>query len=226
MLLARFFKHLGTAEKPSPVSPVASDDRPCLLNVGGGSKDIPIPSHYAGWNHLLLDVDPRGNPDVLCDARELNSIEANQFDAIYCAHNLEHYYKHDGAEVLKGFIHVLKPDGFAEIRVPDLNAVMRAFVEKDMDIEDTLYVSLAGPITVQDVIYGRGVEIESSGDDFYAHKTGYTPSFLGACLKNAGFQVIFIFPFKEALEVRALAFKAEPTDQQRALLKLPTTAPR
>ena len=187
------------------------------------SKAIPIPAHYAAWNHLLLDIDPRGDPDVLCDARELDSLDANQFDAIYCSHNLEHYHKHDGAKVLTGFIHVLKPAGFAEIRVPDLDVVMRTFVERNMDLEDVLYVSPSGPIAVRDVIYGWSVEIERSGDDFYAHKTGFTPRSLYATLKAAGFQTLFIYPSPEAFEVRALAFKSEPTESQRELLALPAT---
>jgi hypothetical protein len=35
-----------------------------VLNVGGNSKLIPIPSHYAGWEHLLPDIDPRGNHKI------------------------------------------------------------------------------------------------------------------------------------------------------------------
>ncbi len=123
MVLARFLKQLITAEKPSPVvagdrrlDEMRRDDRPRVLNVGGGSKSIPIPAHYAGWNHLLLDIDPRGNPDVVCDARELDLLEPNQFDAIYCSHNLEHYYKHDGADSSEGYSCMsLKPDGFRRI---------------------------------------------------------------------------------------------------------------
>ena len=197
------------------------DTRPRVLNVGGGTKSIAIPSYYDGFNHLLLDIDPRGSPDVLCDARDLQSLEARQYDAIYCSHNLEHYYKHDGDDVLKGFIHVLKEEGFADIRVPDIGAVMRAFVQKGMDIEDTLYVSAGRPIAVRDVIYGWAVEIESSGEDFYAHKTGFTPKSLNACLINAGFQTVFVASIEEWYEVRALAFKGEPTPDQRELLGLP-----
>ena len=51
---------------------------------------------------------------------------------------------------------------------------MRTVVKKEMDIDDFLYQSAMGPITVRDVLYGYGQEIESSGNDFYAHKTGYT----------------------------------------------------
>ncbi len=71
-----------------------------VLNVGGNSKDIPIPSQYSGWQHVLLDIDPRGNPDIVCDARELMSMSKNEYDAIYCSHNLEHYYRHDVRKVL------------------------------------------------------------------------------------------------------------------------------
>ena len=70
-----------------------------VLNVGGASKTIPIPPHYAGWEHLLLDIDPRGEPDIVCDARELTSLPPAQFDAVYCSHNLEHYYRYDGRRV-------------------------------------------------------------------------------------------------------------------------------
>jgi hypothetical protein len=210
----------GAAVEEAP----PADDRPRVLNVGGASKQIPIPAYYAGWNHLLLDIDARGEPDVLCDARELDSLEPSQFDAVYCSHNLEHYYKHDGAQVLKGFLHVLKPEGFADIRVPDMTTVLRTFVANDMDIEDVLYQSPAGPITVRDVIYGWGVEIERSGEDFYAHKTGFTAASLRAAIEAAGFWGAFVLVDEKAYEIRALAFKTEPSAAQRALLHLPDGA--
>src|SRR5438045_1858589 len=101
---------------------VASTEAPRVLNVGGGSKEIPLPPHYADWEHVLLDIDPTAKPDVVCDARGLSALPAAEYDAIYCSHNLEHYYKHDGIKVLRGFMHVLKPNGFAEIRVPDIDS--------------------------------------------------------------------------------------------------------
>jgi SAM-dependent methyltransferase len=199
-----------------------TDAAPTVLNVGGNSKQIPIPEHYGGWRHLLLDIDPTGEPDVLCDARELLSLDAGQFDAVYCSHNLEHYYRHDVMKVLRGFLHVLRPGGFAEVRVPDLQAVMQHVVATGMDVEDTLYVAAGGPITVRDVIYGWGKQIEESGVDFYAHKTGFTPAALTAVLEKAGFARVFIAVFTEAFEVRALAFKMEPTEAQCRLLGLAT----
>jgi hypothetical protein len=221
MFLLRYLRDL---RKPAAVDRGAADTRPRVLNVGGGNKEIPIPPHYAHWRHELLDIDPKGKPDVVCDARELHTLAASQYDAVYCSHNLEHYYKHDGPKVLKGFLHVLKPDGFAEIRVPDLNSVMKRVVESKLDIEDILYQSSSGPITARDVVYGWAKEIEVSGMDFYAHKTGFTTHSLRALLLQSGFPDVHMFEIEGAFELRAVAFKKTPTASQRVVLGIPAAA--
>ena len=71
----RLMKHYITAEQ------IAKK----VLNVGGGNKNIQMPDHYNGYQHLLLDIDPRGNPDIICDARELTNLPAEEYDAIYCS---------------------------------------------------------------------------------------------------------------------------------------------
>jgi SAM-dependent methyltransferase len=191
-----------------------------VLNVGGGSKATPIPDYFSGWQHDLLDIDDRGNPDLVCDARELLSLQPGQYDAVYCSHNLEHYYRHDGLKVLRGFIHILKDDGFAEIRVPDIAQVIAAVQDLRLDVDDVLYESAAGPITSHDVFYGLQSEIVNSGQDFYAHKTGFTAKSLMKFLTDAGFHRIFLAEGVQ-LAVHALAFKTEPTARQRELLDLP-----
>lgn len=194
---------------------------PTVLNVGGATKDIALPAHYKGWRHLLLDIDPRGGADIVCDARELITTLPHQFDAVYCSHNLEHYFPHDSERVLRGFAHILKPDGFAEIRVPDIAAVMRAMVERGLDIDDVLYQSDVGPILVRDVIYGWHVEIERSGQDFYAHKTGFTARSLTAALHRTGFPHVALVTPIGVHEVRAFAFKQEPTVARLSALDIP-----
>lgn len=189
-----------------------------LLNVGGNSKDIPLPPEFAGFEHLLLDIDPKCQPDVLCDARQLESLEAGQFDAVYCSHNLEHYYRHDLPKVLSGFKHVLNDNGFAYIRVPDLQEVMRIAVEKGLDLGDVLYQSKMGPIAVLDVIYGYGVEIERSGQDFFAHKNGFSRKSLLLALRTAGFTSVYSATGN--LEITAVAFKAVPNEEARAMFSL------
>lgn len=190
-----------------------------VLNVGGNSKEIPLPPQYADFEHLLLDIDPSGSPDIVCDARNLTTLEDGLFDAVYCSHNLEHYYRHDVPKVLGGFLHVLKDGGFAHIRVPDINEVMRITVERGLDIDDVLYQSPAGPIMVLDVLYGYGVEIEQSGQDFFAHKTGFTEKSLLAALNRSGFSKTFSMVGN--LEIDVLAFKGAPDQFARKLFGLP-----
>ena len=190
-----------------------------VLNVGGNNKNIALPPPYEGWEHILLDIDPRGNPDVICDARELMRLSGSEYDSVYCSHNLEHYYQHDTIKVLHDFLHVLKEGGFAYIRVPDIGELMRIVAQKGIDIGDVLYQSPAGPITVRDVVYGYGIEIERSGNDFFAHKTGFTQKSLHAILTKCGFTHIFMKPGN--LEILAVAFKGKPNEFAAKLLKLP-----
>ena len=189
-----------------------------VLNVGGGSKSTPIPDYFAGWQHDLLDIDARGAPDIVCDARELATLSAGIYDAVYCSHNLEHYYRHHGLTVVRGFLHILNETGFAEIRVPDIAQVIKALRDQQLELDDVLYQSPAGPITAHDVIYGLQTEIENSGQDFYAHKTGFTPKSLSKILTDGGFSRIFI-SVNQHLAVHALAFKTEPTSEQYALMQ-------
>ena len=84
----------------------------------------------------------------------MKSLNAGEYDAVYCSHNLEHYYRHDVPKVL---------GGFADIRVPDLQALMKIVVEKNIDIDDFLYQSPARPITVRDVIYAEVLEENPAG---------------------------------------------------------------
>jgi hypothetical protein len=179
-----------------------------LLDVGGASSAVPLPAMYLyqGWEHLRLDIDPAVEPDIVGDARQLVDAAPATYDAIYCSHNLEHYHRHDVIKVLQGFAHVLKDEGFAHLRVPDLSGLMRLVVQKNLDVDDALYTSDIGPILVRDVLYGHGLEIERSGSDFYAHKTGFTQKSLTALLHECGFRCVLAGV--GALEVRAFAFKS------------------
>lgn len=189
-----------------------------VLNVGGNNKNIGLPGVFDGWDHVLLDIDPAGQPDVVCDARQLTTLPAASYDAVYCSHNLEHYHRHEVTHVLAGFRHVLKSDGFVLVRVPNMKEVLQIAVERELDIEDLLYTSSAGPITVHDVIYGLGAEIERSGNDFYAHKTGFTPNTLVRYLTRAGFAHVYIG--EAGLDLCAYALVQEPDEAMRTLLTL------
>ncbi len=223
-LLKDIFSNKPTSEEIKAIQLLSSADEIFLsskrkvLNVGGNNKLIELPPQYHDWEHVLLDIDPRGTPDIVCDARELTHLPRSQFDAVYCSHNLEHYYRHDAVKVLSGFLHVLKEDGFVHIRVPDMGELMRTVVRDNLDIDSFLYESPAGPITVRDVIYGYAVEIERSGNDFFAHKTGFTQNSLVAMLKGCGFP--YVYTGSGNLEVIAYAFKNKPSEFALKLMNL------
>ena len=92
-------------------------------------------------------------------------------------------------------------------------------LERDLDIDEPLYMSPVGSISALDIFYGFGAEIEGTGNDFFAHKTGFTPTSLQRTLNAAGFA--FVFLAKGSLEVSALAFRQPPTAQQRQMFGLP-----
>lgn len=189
-----------------------------VLNVGGCNKNIAIPSHFDGWEHQMLDIDPESGADIICDAREMKDRLAEKgYDAIYCSHNLEHYYRHDIPKVLDGMLYALDDDGFAQIRVPDMLAVAN-FIASGKLIDEVMYESDAGPITALDMIYGLGWQIEKSGCDFMCHKVGFTPELLSTTLFEYGFKHVFMAT--GGLEINAFAFKKPPTEHQMKTLKL------
>src|SRR5947209_7027786 len=92
-----------------------------VLNVGGASKDIPLPARYRGWQHDLLDIAPGPGVDHVVDARSMcSSMSPCVYDAVFCSHNLEHYYAHELDLVLMGIRFVLKPGGSVHVVVPDV----------------------------------------------------------------------------------------------------------
>lgn len=188
-----------------------------FLNVGGNSKKVSVPKHYEGWNHILLDIDPKCSPDILCDARELHTTPEGIYDAIYCSHTLEHFLRHEVSKVLSGFLHVLKLDGFAEIIVPDIDFVMKYVVKNGLDLTDVLYQSAAGPICAIDSFYGHGAGIQRHGE-FFVHKTGFSPKSLVKMLLDNGFY--YVIYYGNNFDMRAFAFKQVPTESHKKLLNI------
>ncbi len=155
-----------------------------------------------------LDIDPRVKPEICCDAREMTlHVAKNSYDAVFCSHNLEHYYHHDVSSVLSGMFYILKSGGFVEIRVPDIFAAIALMQKRDADIEDILYMSPGGPIATLDVIYGWRLEIARSSQPWYAHKTAFTPKSLHRVLVAAGFNPVEIYKCEEIFELQAIAYK-------------------
>src|SRR4051794_10632630 len=107
-----------------------------ILNVGAGStsaKRIQPLLTSQGWEEVRLDVDENVNPDIIGSVTELDQLfPPASFDAIWSSHVMEHLYAHEVHPTFLQFRRVLKPDGFALIMCPDLEAVAELLLEKGL----------------------------------------------------------------------------------------------
>lgn len=155
------------------------------------------------WEEVRLDIDAAVDPDLVGSISELETLfPAASFDAILCSHVLEHLFAHEVYPALLQFRKILKPDGFALIMCPDLEAVAAHLLERG--IAGIAYVSPAGPIRTLDMIYGHSRSIED-GRHYMAHRTGFTAERLGNLLLEAGFPAINVRA-EDNFELCALAF--------------------
>jgi SAM-dependent methyltransferase len=183
--LLQLFLTIDTHEKKSAMNAKT------ILHVGPGHRQsgakLPIAFSAADWREIRLDIDPGNEPDILGSMLDMSAVERESIDAIYSAHNIEHVYAHEAPKVLREFLRVLKPDGFAVITCPDLQTVC-ALVAEDK-LNDAAYHSPAGPITPLDILYGHSAAL-ASGHHYMAHKSGFTLKTLTTALQAAGFQSI------------------------------------
>ena len=91
-----------------------------------------------------------------------------------------------------------------------------------MDVDDVLYRAGEADILVGDVIYGWHVPIEQTGNDHYAHKTGFTFQSLLRFVSPLGFPHyaqgpgrpfelrVWFFPLVPSPEIQQLLSSAKP----------------
>ena len=157
------FLHVGCGDEPQS-------------NIVGFNND--------NWNEIRLDIDESVNPDIVGTLTDMQSVEAGSVDAVYSSHNIEHIFPHEVPVALSEFYRVLKEDGIVVITCPDLQSVCEEVV-KDKLLEP-LYDSPKGPISPIDILYGHRQPI-AEGNEYMAHKGGFTYSTLDKAFFEAGF---------------------------------------
>lgn len=162
-----------------------------VLNVGAGHRTScrlhPV-FRSAEWREIRVDIDPETVPDVTGSITDMRAIAPSQsYDAVWASHSLEHLYGHEVPLALAEFRRVLKPDGFAIITSPDLEAVAALLLGRGLDC--VAYISPSGPIAPLDMLFGHNDSI-ARGRPAMAHRTGFTCSSLGGLLLGAGFPVV------------------------------------
>ena len=159
-----------------------------VLHVGCGPSRIADRHPYfrpPEWAEVRLDIDPRCKPDIVASITDMAAVPAGSFDAVFSSHNLEHLYAHDAMTALQEFRRVLGPGGFALIVTPDLKSIAEAIVSSGA--ETPVYDSPAGRITPVDMLYGHRGAV-AVGNEFMAHRYGFTNETLFRWLLRAGFR--------------------------------------
>lgn len=158
-----------------------------VLHVGCGTYSVErLHSAFRGpnWQEIRVDIDPAVKPDIQASITDLRKhvLDAS-VDAIWSSHNIEHLYDHEVDSALREFVRVLRPEGFALITCPDLDAIAKLIAA---GVDRVAYESPAGPITPLDMLFGHRRSIQQ-GNLFMCHRTGFTEERLGKLIVAAGF---------------------------------------
>lgn len=186
------------------------------MSIGVAAR--PVPPHYEEWNALVGGDQPAAKPDVALSLRNLKDHPGGQYDAVYCAYALQTCYAQELGGRRLGIRYLVRPEGFVDIRVPDVGAIMRVVVERRLDLEDALYNSQSGSVSVWDALYGFVQRVIASPEHF-AHLVSLMRKALWAILSRAGFAAASLLR-PRVLEIAIVAFPQAPTDEHKALLKL------
>ena len=184
-----------------------------FLHVGCGPvKKSQIPGFKENdWAEIRFDIDESRNPDLAGTIVDLSLVETGSVDAVYSAYNLDHIYPHEVPIALKEFYRVLKDDGIAIIKCPDIQSVCEA-IGKDKLLE-TFYQSPVGPISPIDILFGNRKAI-AKGNEFMAKKGGFTYSVLDGALSQADFKIRYGGRVKNGRELSVVAFKTIKPEEE------------
>ena len=184
-----------------------------LLHVGCASLNI---SHIKGfiiddWTEIRFDIDESRNPDIVGTLTDMSLVQTESVDAIYSAYNIDHIYPHEVPTALSEFFRVLKDDGMAIIKCPDIQSVCEA-VAKGKLLEP-FYNSPVGPISPIDILFGNRKAV-AKGNEFMAKKGGFIYSVLDRALHQAGFEIRYGGRVKNGRELSIVAFKQKKPEEE------------
>ncbi len=144
-------------------------ERPRRLNWGCGSWTVP------GWINSDVKDDP--GIDLSCDIREGLPLADGSMEYVVSAHALPEIAFGDLVPVLRELRRVLAPGGVLRLSVPDVDRVIRAYLDGERDVflvPDEDAATLAGKFAVQLTWYGYSRSL-------------YTAEFTEELLVRAGF---------------------------------------
>ena len=186
-----------------------------FLHVGCGPQNKSRLRGFSSpdWQEIRFDIDPNVKPDIEGSLTDMSLVKDSSVDAIYSSHNIEHLYPHEVPVAVREFHRVLKRGGYVVLTCPDLQSVCEAIVADQLTVP--LYQSPAGPISPIDILYGHRGFIQQ-GNEYMAHKSGFTYTTLTKEFSDAGFRTLAGMRRPTAYDLWVVAFK-DATTQSEAL---------
>jgi FkbM family methyltransferase len=158
------FVKKGIAPATQVLTPPSKRPVGTKLNVGSGQR--PFAQEY-GW--INCDINPRWNPDLVCDWRDLHIFDDNSMDLVVSHHSLEHVGCGEGDGFIREAHRVLKPRGSLIVSVPDMKKLAQLWLSNELD--EQVYMTN---------VYGAYM-----GDESDRHRWGYSPQGLVDYLRRA-----------------------------------------
>jgi len=171
------------------------------------------------WKEIRFDIDEKVNPDIVGTLIDMSKVETGSVDAIFSSHNIEHVFPHEVPIVLKEFYRVLKDDGMVVLACPDLQSVCEAVVN-DKLLEPLYETSIGDKIAPIDILYGWRAPI-ADGNEYMAHKGGFTYSVLNGAFLEAGFKMNYGGRNPERWELFIISFKQEKSQEEINIIAKP-----
>lgn len=150
----------------------------------------------------FVNVDIRANKlhnVVSDDIESLSTFENDSVDLIYASHVLEHFGREKVLKVLNCWYNKLKDGGTLRLSVPDLDAIMRLYVDGKCKLQDITGLIYGGKIVRYDEYLKNDIndnlicthdKWESWGGDLDTHRCGFNESTLTQILSAVGFKDI------------------------------------
>lgn len=134
-----------------------------VIDIGAGESVYHIPDGPP----ITIDIDPRVNPDIIADAREL-PLPDNFADITHASHILEHFSFKETITVLKEWARVTKVGGQIILVVPNLKWASKVILKGGIDEKYSrralfMFHSAGAP---------KG-DLRDAHEDY--HKAGFTP---------------------------------------------------
>lgn len=159
------------------------------LNLGCGKDEKFFSTDEEKW--INIDIEKTSITDIIMDATKLSMCDNNSIDKIVAYHLIEHFGFGEFKRAIVEWWRVLKQGGSLLIECPDLEEIMKLFLNSELRVKYILPIQLPG-VGYKDIgpalishIYG------GQGDPYDFHKSGYTKEYLTGVL--TGLFTDFVF---------------------------------